>query len=323
MEYTDSRSANVALVTHRACLTHQPPDGHPESADRLRVLLHYLSTPEFASLIRVSAPRATREQLARAHTLEYVDSVLSIRPRRGTNVRIDPDTSMSSGSAEAALRAAGGAIAAVDLIMAGKVRSAFVAVRPPGHHAGPSRAMGYCLFNNVAVAARHARACWGLGRVAIADFDAHHGNGTQAILADDPAFFYASSHQYPCFPGTGRELQRGLTGNVACVPLIPNSTGAHFRAAWKEIILPALDRFAPELLILSAGFDAHAADPAAHLQLAAQDFAWLTTELVRIASAHGRGRIVAVLEGGYHHGALATSVIAHIRALMGSDLPSR
>jgi acetoin utilization deacetylase AcuC-like enzyme len=308
----------VALITHSACLEHETPPGHPETAARLRTVLQALETPEFAELVRVSAPRATRWQLTRTHAPAYVDAILATRPQAGETVFIDPDTIMNAGSAEAALRAAGGAIAAVDLVMTCRVKSAFVAVRPPGHHAEADRAGGYCLFNNAALAASRARVRWQLSRVAVADFDAHHGNGTQSIFAHDSNFFYASSHQYPGFPGTGHHWQRGVADNIVNAPLIPNSTGVDFRAAWREVLLPALDSFAPELLIISAGFDAHRADPLAYLQLEADDFARITRELIRIAEKHSSGRIVSILEGGYDHGALVSSVAAHVRTLMSS-----
>jgi len=203
--------------------------------------------------------------------------------------------------------------------MEGWARAVFVATRPPGHHAEPARAMGFCLFNNVAVAAHHARARWGKRRIAVVDFDVHHGNGTQAMFAADPDLFYGSSHQYPCYPGTGRPSERGVANNVVNAPLPPGSDGQAFRAAWREVILPALDDFAPEFLIVSAGFDAHRADPLAQLRVEAVDFAWLTAELVGMAARHTDGRIVSVLEGGYDLDALAASAAAHVRALMQVD----
>ena len=228
---------------------------------------------------------------------------------------LDPDTVFSSGTIDAALRGAGGAIDAVDVVMSGKANSAFVAVRPPGHHAEPAQAMGFCLFNNVAVAAHHARDKWGLKRIAVADFDVHHGNGTQAAFLNDPDLFFASSHQSPCYPDTGRPEERGAANNILNVPLLPGSGSAEFRAAWSDILIPALDTFAPELLILSAGFDAHRDDPLAQLQLGTEDFVWITKELASVASRHCRGRIVSVLEGGYDLPALAESAAAHVAAL--------
>jgi acetoin utilization deacetylase AcuC-like enzyme len=306
----------TALITHQACLDHYTAADHPECPKRLLAVLQALEADGFTPLLRVIAPRATLRQLARAHDAEYVAAILRIRPAQGEIVRLDPDTVMSADSAEAALRAAGGAIAAVDLVMRSRVDAVFVAVRPPGHHAGYARAMGFCLFNNAAIAAHHARARWGLRRVAVADFDVHHGNGTQAMFAEDPDLFYGSSHQEPCYPGTGRAWENGVADNIVNAPLIPRSTGTHFRTAWSEVILPALDKFAPELLIVSAGFDAHRADPLAHLRLEAMDFAWITAELVRIAHKHAGGRIVSLLEGGYNLDALAESAAAHVRTLM-------
>jgi len=216
---------------------------------------------------------------------------------------------------EAALRAAGAVVRGVDLVMEGRVRSAFAAVRPPGHHAEPDQARGFCLFNSVAVAAQHARREHGLARIAVADFDVHHGNGTQAAFWHDPALFFASSHQSPLYPGSGARHERGASGNVANVPLAPGSGSAEFRAAWSRDLLPALDMFAPDLLLVSAGFDAHACDPLAQIRLHADDYAWLTRELVALADRHCEGRIVSTLEGGYDLVALADCALAHLLAL--------
>jgi acetoin utilization deacetylase AcuC-like enzyme len=307
----------TALITHPACLRHDMGAHHPECPDRLRAVLAALETEEFADLLREAAPHATTEQLARVHPANYVDAILSIRPEEDAMVQLDADTAMSAGSAEAALRAAGAAVAAVDAVMEGWARTAFAAVRPPGHHAEPGRPMGFCLFNNAAVAALHARDRWGLGRVAVVDFDVHHGNGTQAMFAADPTLFYGSSHQSPCYPGTGARAERGCAGNIVNVPLHPGADGAAFREAWQAEILPALDAFAPELLIVSAGFDAHRADPLAQLRLETEDFAWITRQLIELAGRHTGGRLVSVLEGGYDLQALAASAAAHVRELMG------
>jgi len=306
----------TALITHPACLLHDNGEFHPECPDRLRAVLAALETEEFADLLREAAPHATTEQLTRVHPANYVEAILSIRPGVDESVQLDADTSMSQGSAEAALRAAGAAVAAVDAVMDGWARAAFAAVRPPGHHAEPARPMGFCLFNNAAVAALHARARWGVQRVAVVDFDVHHGNGTQAMFAADKDLFYASSHQSPCYPGTGDASERGTANNIVNAPLRPGSDSAAFRAAWSNIILPELDRFAPGLLIVSAGFDAHKADPLAQLRLETSDFAWITQELLRIAALHCGGRLVSVLEGGYDLAALAASAAAHVRGLM-------
>ena len=304
------------LITHPACLGHFMGPHHPESPDRLRAVLAALDAPEFAALIREEAPEATRDQLLLVHPAEHVDEILSIRPAQGQGVALDADTIMSAGSADAALRAAGGACAAVDAVMQGHAQNAFAAIRPPGHHAEPDRAMGFCLFNNAAIAACHARAKWGVTRVAVLDFDVHHGNGTQAMFQSDKNLFYASSHQSPCYPGTGHPHETGSAGNIVNAPLPPGADSAAFRAAWARIILPALDTFAPELVIISAGFDAHRADPLAQLRVETPDYAWLTRELLRIAEAHAGGKIVSVLEGGYDLTALADAAAAHVRELM-------
>ena len=307
---------SVALFTHPACLEHDTGPGHPERPDRLRIVLRALEKPEFSPLLREIAPAATREQLIRVHRPDYVDAILRIRPPADELVPLDADTVMSAGSAEAALRAAGGAAAAVDAVQEGWARAAFAAVRPPGHHAEPAAAMGFCLFNNVAVAAMHARARWGLRRIAVVDFDVHHGNGTQAMFAAEPDLFYASSHQQPCYPGTGHAHERGAAGNIVNAPLPPGADGERFRRAWGERILPVLDEFAPELLIVSAGFDGHRADPLADLRLETADFAWLTCRLAALAQRHSAGRVVSVLEGGYDLPALAASAAAHVRELL-------
>ncbi len=306
----------VALITHPACLRHDPGAWHPECPGRLRAVLTALEDEAFAPLLREQAPRATREQLARAHPPRHVDAILSIQPEDECPVHLDPDTVMSAGTVEAALRAAGGAVLAVDAVMEGWARAAFVAARPPGHHAEPTRPMGFCLFNNVVIAAQHARTRWGSRRIAVVDFDVHHGNGTQAMFAKDAELFYASSHQSPCYPGTGRRSDRGVAGNIVNVPLSPGADGVAFRAGWKEVILPALNAFAPELLLISAGFDAHKADPLAELRLETEDFAWITAELVALAARHTSGRLVSILEGGYDLDALAASAAAHVRELM-------
>jgi acetoin utilization deacetylase AcuC-like enzyme len=306
---------SVALITHEACLDHDTGPGHPERSDRLRSVLDALTEDAFPDLLRGTAPRADSQQLSRVHDPGYVGAVLAIDVPEGELAALDADTIVSPGSIEAALRAAGGAIRAVDMVLAGEADAAFAAVRPPGHHARPARAMGFCLFNNVAVAAHHARDRWGLKRIAVADFDVHHGNGTQEEFWSDPDLFFASSHQSPCYPGTGDRRETGATGNIANAPLAPGSGGAEFRRAWKDILLPAMDDFAPELVIISAGFDAHQRDPLAQLNLAAEDYAWITEELVALAGRHAHGRVISLLEGGYDLEALAESAAAHVRAL--------
>jgi acetoin utilization deacetylase AcuC-like enzyme len=305
---------SLLLLTHRACLDHDPGPHHPECPDRLRAVLTALDAEEFGDLIRGEAPRATPEQLALVHPPAYVEAILGIRPAPGERVALDGDTLMSAGSAEAALRAAGAAIAAVDAVMTGEVRRAFCATRPPGHHCEPSRPMGFCLFATAAIAARHAQAAHGVARVAVVDFDVHHGNGTEACFATEPSLFYASSHQWPLYPGTGAETDVGV-GNIVNGTLPPGADGAAFRALWERRLLPAVEAFAPGLLIISAGFDAHAADPLAQLRLREPDFAWLTTELCAVAERCAEGRVVSLLEGGYDLRALGASVAAHVRAL--------
>jgi acetoin utilization deacetylase AcuC-like enzyme len=306
----------VLLLSHPAGLEHDTGPGHPERIARLRAVTAALDTAEFAGLIREEAPAATRDQLGRVHPAAYIERVLGTRPAPGKLVRLDPDTVMSTGSAEAGLRAAGGAIAAVDAVQSGRVRAAFVATRPPGHHAEPDRSMGFCLFSNAAIAAHHARAAWGRPRVAVLDFDVHHGNGTQAVAWNDADFFFGSSHQYPFYPGTGAASEDGVAGQIVNAPLAAYSGRAAFEAAWTGRILPALDAFAPDCIIVSAGFDAHRDDPLAQLELDAEDFAWITGEIMAAARRHTEGRIVSLLEGGYDLDALAASAAAHVRTLM-------
>ena len=304
----------TALFTHPICIAHDPGEGHPERPSRLRVVLHKLDELGFAALQRREAPRASREAIARVHDARLVDAILDAVPTHG-HIAIDPDTLMSPDSGEAALRAAGALIAAVDAVIGADADNAFCAVRPPGHHAEPARPMGFCLFNNVAIGAAHARARHGLKRVAILDFDVHHGNGTQAYVEHDADLFFASSHQWPLYPGTGAASETGV-GNVVNLPLRAMSGSAEFRAAWAEKVFPALEGFRPELVMISAGFDAHRDDPLGGLQLVEADYAWITTELARIAKAHAKGRLVSALEGGYDLDALAASVGAHVAALM-------
>lgn len=305
----------LRLYTHPACLQHEPGPGHPESPARLRAVLAALDQDRFAAIERVEAPRASREALARAHEPAYIERILASAPAAGTH-RLDEDTLMSPGSVEAALRAAGALVAAVDAAMDGTAARAFCAVRPPGHHATSDTAMGFCLFNNVAVAAMHALAAHGLERVAIADFDVHHGNGTQDIFAREPRVCFLSSQQMPLYPGSGGADERGV-GNIYNAPLPPGAGSAAFRHAWETTLLPAMDRFAPQLVLVSAGFDAHRSDPLAQLELDADDYAWLTARLLDVARTHAGGRLVSTLEGGYDLDALAASAAAHVGALMG------
>ncbi|MBM3620347.1 MAG: histone deacetylase family protein [Alphaproteobacteria bacterium] len=302
------------LFTHPACLGHDPGQGHPERPARLASVLKALSGPEFAALRRREAPLATTEQLQRAHPQRYVEAVLQAFPTAGY-VQLDGDTVVSPGSKDAALRAAGALVAATDAVMGGEAANAFCAVRPPGHHAEPMRPMGFCLFNNVVVAARHARALYGIAKVAVMDFDVHHGNGTETQAMADADLFYASTHQSPLYPGSGTHNHADHP-NIVNAPLPPRSGSAEFHAAMSDMVLPAMRTFAPELVIISAGFDAHHADPLAELRLTEDDFAWATTQLLEVARDHAGGRLVSALEGGYDLDALGRSAQAHVRALM-------
>ena len=306
----------VALFSHHACIAHDPGPGHPECPDRLRAVLAALEHRDFVNLLREQAPLATEAQLCLAHPASYVQDILSLHPTDDELRSLDPDTFVGPGSVAAARHAAGGAIAAVDAVMEGWADAAFAAVRPPGHHAARQQAMGFCLFSSAAIAAEHARRHWGLKRIAVVDFDVHHGNGTQHILEPDPAFLYISSHQFPCYPGTGAATETGFSRNVVNMPLAPGSGSAVFRAGWETKGLPALRAFKPELLIVSAGFDAHKMDPLAQIHLETEDFGWIT-DLLMAASG---GRLVSLLEGGYDLKALATSAALHVRRLIASPL---
>ncbi len=303
------------FYTHPACLKHDPGPHHPERAERLRAILAALEGEAYAALGRREAPRADKAQLTRVHPERYVKWVLAQIPREGW-AGLDADTIVSSDSGEAALRAAGAVCAAVDAVLAGEARNAFCAVRPPGHHAEPEQAMGFCLFNNIAVGAEHARAAHGVKRIAVVDFDVHHGNGTQAVFERDADLFYASTHQFPLYPGTGQSHERGTAGNVVNAPLPPFAGSTEFRAAMERLVLPALDAFKPEFVLISAGFDAHTRDPLASLNLVEDDYAWVTRQLCAVAARHAKGRVVSALEGGYDLKALAASAAAHVDALM-------
>jgi acetoin utilization deacetylase AcuC-like enzyme len=303
------------LYTHPACLEHDPGQYHPEAPARLRAVLAALSAPEFAALQRREAPQAGAEDLTRVHPPRFVERLLAAVPQVG-HVGIDADTVMSPKSGEAALRAAGAVVAAVDAVVAGEADNAFCAVRPPGHHAEPDRAMGFCLFNNVAIGALRARQVHGLARVAVVDFDVHHGNGTQAAFWDDGTLFYGSTHQSPLYPGTGASGETGAAGNIVNIPLPPMSGSQAFRLGMTRVLLPALDAFAPEMVLISAGFDAHRSDPLAQLLLEEADYTWATEALVAIAGRHAGGRVVSTLEGGYDLVALGASAAAHVRVLM-------
>jgi acetoin utilization deacetylase AcuC-like enzyme len=302
------------LYTHPACLEHDPGSYHPESAARLRAVLDALGDPEFAGLDRREAPEAALDDLLRVHPRRHVERLLAAVPKSG-HVGIDPDTVLSPASGKAALRAVGAVTAAVDAVVKKEALNAFCAVRPPGHHAEPNRAMGFCLFNNAAIGAARACEVHGLERIAIVDFDVHHGNGTQAAFASDGRFFYASTHQSPLYPGTGAASETGV-GNILNVPLRPMSGSGAFRLGVTQCILPALDAFQPQFVVVSAGFDAHRSDPLAQLMLEDADFAWITERLVEIARRHADGRLVSTFEGGYDLANLGASVAAHVRVLM-------
>jgi acetoin utilization deacetylase AcuC-like enzyme len=307
------------LFSHPACETHEPGPGHPERPARIRAVMERLAAAEFDGLIRRPAPEATIEQLSRMHPRAFVEAFLKALPGPGqARFSVDGDTVASAGTREAALRAAGSVCAAVDAVATGDVKTAFCAVRPPGHHAESRQPMGFCFFNNVAIGAAHARAVHGFNRVAVIDFDVHHGNGTQAMFETDPNFFFGSTHQAPLYPGTGARNERGC-GNIVNVPLLAGTESEGFRQAFREIILPALSDFGPDLIMISAGFDAHAEDPLGGLELREADYAYATRELLRVAKHACDGRVVSTLEGGYDLHALAESTAAHVTALMAGD----
>ncbi len=303
--------ATTRIYTHPVCQDHDPGAGHPESPARLRAVLDALP----ADLVH-TAPLAAHAALARVHDADFVDAVFAAEPESG-RIYLDPDTAMSPGSLDATRRGCGAIIAGIDDVVAGAADTVFCAVRPPGHHAEASRAMGFCLFNGVVVGAHHARAEHGMQRIAVVDFDVHHGNGTQAMFWHDPNMFYASTHQYPYYPGTGAADETGVAGNVVNQPLAGGAGSAQFRAAMERVILPALRDFQPELLIISAGFDAHAADPLGGLSLTTSDFSWVTRALLDVAADACDGRVVSVLEGGYDLAALAECAATHVAELRG------
>jgi acetoin utilization deacetylase AcuC-like enzyme len=302
------------LYAHPDCVLHEMGDGHPESPARVRGALQALDEHEVLKrLERFEPAAATREQLARAHAAEYVDAVFEAAPARGY-AYLDPDTSMNPHSLGAALHAAGAAVSAVDAVVTGRAQNAFCAVRPPGHHATHSRAMGFCIFNTVAVAAHHALAAHGLERVAVLDFDVHHGNGTEDIFRPDERLLLCSSFQHPYYPYSGADT---VAPNIVNTPLPANTASDGFRRAILRDWIPALDRFKPELIIISAGFDAHKDDPLAYLNLEDEDYAWVTAQICDMADSYAGGRIVSSLEGGYDVKALGRSVVQHVKVLAG------
>ncbi|RME99134.1 MAG: histone deacetylase family protein [Alphaproteobacteria bacterium] len=301
-------------LTHEVCIEHDTGPGHPERPDRLRAIGRVMEHEIFDDLVRAQAPLADIEDIALAHPGSYIDAIREAVPEEGL-VRVDSDTVLSPKSWDAALRAVGSGIEAVDQVMTGKVSNAFCAIRPCGHHAEPTVAMGFCVFNNIAIAGLHARASHGAERIAVVDFDVHHGNGTQVMFWSDKDLFFGSTHQMPLFPGTGAVTETGV-GNIWNAPLRAGDDGTAFRNAMETRILPALRKHDPDIILISAGFDAHERDPLASLRLVEDDFAWITRKLAEIADKHCEGRIVSMLEGGYDLEGLAKSVAVHVKALM-------
>ena len=301
----------TALVTHEECLQHLTPPGHPEQVARLEYILEALKD---VNLLRVSAPMAADDDILRIHPREHINYLQDSVPETGFK-SLDGDTHISSGSLTAAYRAAGGVLRAVDLVLSGEAKNAFVAVRPPGHHAETLSAMGFCLFGNIALGVKHSLDFHGLKKVAVIDFDVHHGNGTQEILWDESRCLTFTSQQIPLWPGTGTEEEQGNYNNIVNIPLPPRSTGALMRQKYEALVFPVLQNFEPELILISAGFDAHEADPLAELNWSTEDFSWLTERLCKIAEECCEGRLVSTLEGGYDLEALADSVKVHVKKL--------
>lgn len=307
------------IFSHPACAGHDMGPGHPESPARLKAVLRALEADEFKHLPRREAPRARREILVRVHPepyLDRIDAVFDQAEAEDARVRLDADTAVGPGSREAASRSAGAAVAAVDAVMGGEAPRAFCATRPPGHHAEPAHSMGFCIYSNAAIAAMHAHHAHGAHRVAIVDFDVHHGNGTEACVENEAAILYASTHQWPLYPGTGRPGIGGIAENIVNAAMPPGATSAEFREIMESRLLPKVAAFQPELLIISAGFDAHHDDPLADCDLTDADYFWATEKLVAIADAACGGRVVSLLEGGYDLGALTRCTTQHMRALI-------
>jgi acetoin utilization deacetylase AcuC-like enzyme len=303
------------LITHPSSYEHLNPPGHPERTDRLRAIESVLGESRFQPVVRIQAPIAALETVALCHPMEYIEEIRKASPKEGF-VRLDADTTMSPGSFNAALHAVGAAVHAVDEVVGKRANNAFCALRPPGHHAETVRPMGFCIFDQAAIAARHAQRKHGLDRVAVVDFDVHHGNGTQEIFWSDATLMYCSTHEMPLYPGTGAVSERGEHDNIVNAPLRAGDGGDKFKAALESRILPRLADFKAELIIISAGFDAHRRDPLANLQLIDADFGWATRKLMEVADKTAQGRVVSVLEGGYDLEGLSQSVAAHVIALM-------
>jgi len=314
-------SVSTRLYTDPHFLAHPVPEGHPERPQRYAAVLDALRECEGLDRAEAIATPATADQVRLCHDTNYGDRLFALEDVDELHA-LDPDTHVGPSSVAAARRAAGSAIHGVDAVMAGEVANAFVAARPPGHHAEPARAMGFCLFNTAAIAAYHARKAHGLTRIAVADFDVHHGNGTESAFWDDANALFVSSHEYPQYPGTGRASDRGAFDNIRNAPLQTGTGSAGFRTAWSETLLPTLEAFAPDFLVISAGFDAHRSDPLGGLMLEEDDFRWITAELTGLAARICQGRIVSVLEGGYDLSALGRSARAHVEALIAASRES-
>jgi acetoin utilization deacetylase AcuC-like enzyme len=308
---------STLYLTHPCFLDHDTGLGHPERADRMRAIEKAFAAEDFAPLVREASPVASDDAILRAHPRAYLDALREAAPEDET-IYLDADTPMSPGTMKAVLHAAGGAVRAVDAVMGGEAQNAFCASRPPGHHAEPKRAMGFCFLSNIVIAAKHAREVHGAERVAVVDFDVHHGNGTQAAFWPDRNLLFASTHQMPLFPGTGALHETGVDNNIVNAPLSAGDDGDEFREAFRSRIFPALENFQPDLLLISAGFDAHMKDPLGGIGLVEDDYYWATCKLTEIAHKYASGRIVSLLEGGYHLNALADSAAVHVRALMDS-----
>jgi acetoin utilization deacetylase AcuC-like enzyme len=313
--FWDKHFMPTLLVSHPSAAAHAVPEGHPERPDRIRTVTEVLAAERFAALSREEARLGDLDLARLCHEATYVERISGLAPTEGL-VGLDADTIMSPGTLPALLHALGGAAQAVDAVFEGRARNAFLAMRPPGHHAEKDRAMGFCFFNTAAVAARHAQRSHGAERVAIMDFDVHHGNGTQDIFWDDATVMYASTHEMPLYPGTGSPAERGVHGTIINAALRSGADGAEFREIMSTAVLPRIDAFKPDLIVISAGFDAHHRDPLASLRFVAEDFAWATRELCTMATKHANGRVVSVLEGGYDLIGLGESVAAHVTALM-------
>ncbi len=304
--------------SHSDCLKHVNPPGHPEQVARLEGIEKVLAGQDFGTLERRECPMGSDADILRCHSQDYLDQIKGAAPT-SDRISLDADTHMSAGTLNAAYRAVGGNIAAVDAVMSGEVKNAFVGCRPPGHHAETSTAMGFCLFGNVSIAAKYALDAHGLDRVAVIDFDVHHGNGTQDLLWNENRVLFCSTHQMPLYPGSGAANETGAHGNILNCPLAAMTGGREMRRVYDTVIFPAVEEFEPELILVSAGFDAHLSDPLANLNWSTDDFSWITGRICEVAERCCHGRVVSTLEGGYDLTALAESVAAHVGVLMEQD----